>query len=308
MANDPQKIRFAPNGGIYMAPAPDGTTSGTQLPTSTGDGVSAPAGYQGFGYVTEDGVTITPAITTNPVTVWQSAVPVLYNVQSASFQIAATLQEVNQVTTQLFFGATWVAVQGEDGTPTGDYRLDLSSSPDLTEISLVVDWSQKGILYRAVIPRAMISDRGAITINRTANQAYQLTIDALDYAGGLGYVLTNDDILDTGSGPSTNGPFQVTVTVPNSGTNDGTADWTAHVVTENQAGQATVSLLNAAGSAFEVVSGGQLAQDGAVDVTVPLGQTTAQIKVNQAGVDQCFQVTDDVATATSTTCTVVSGA
>ncbi|MBD0739839.1 hypothetical protein BGM09_10420 [Streptomyces sp. CBMA29] len=267
--------------------------------------MTAPAGYKSFGYVTEDGVTITPAIQTNPVTVWQSAVPVLYNVQSASFQVAATLQEVNQLTTELFFGAKWVAVEDDQGQPTDNYRLDLSSTPDLTEISLVVDWSQNGILYRSVIPRAMISDRGAIQLQRTNNQQYQLTIDALDYNGSLGYVLTNDDILGAGGAQTPPQNFSVDVTVPNSTTNDGTtASWGVKVQTHNQAGPVTVSLLRADNSAWDAM-GSPLQADGSLTVTVPSGSENAEIKVNHAGVDLCFAVGDNTAVATvKTSCTV----
>ncbi|MCZ4119035.1 phage tail tube protein [Streptomyces sp. H39-S7] len=308
MANDPQKIRFAPHGGLYMAPAPDGSATGTKLPELVGDGVTAPAGYKAFGYVTEDGVTITPAIQTNPVTVWQSAVPVLYNVQSASFQVAATLQEVNQLTTELFFGAKWIAVEDKDGQPTGNYRLDLSSSPDLTEISLVVDWSQGNILYRSVIPRAMVSERGAIQLQRTNNQQYQLTIDALDYNGTLGYVLTNDDILGTNGTPAPVHNFAADVTVPNSTTNDGTAAaWTVKVQTHNQTGPVTVSLLRADNSAWDVV-GSPLQADGSVTVTVPVGRESAEVKVNHAGLDLCYQAGDNSAVATVKTSCTVAGA
>jgi hypothetical protein len=195
MANDAGKIRFAPNGGLYLAPAPTGETGGTTLPVDVGDGTTAPTGYKALGYIDESGVTITPSIETNPVPVWQSAVPVLYNVQSAAFQIKATLMETNQLTTELFFGAEWKEVLGADSTPTGIYRLDLSSTPELREFSLVVDWSQKGVKSRCVIARAMISDRGAIQLQRQENAKFELTIDALDHQGGLGYVLTDDDIL-----------------------------------------------------------------------------------------------------------------
>jgi hypothetical protein len=162
MANDPSKIRFAPNGSIYVAPAPVQGGGGTVPPTDLGT-TTPPAGYKPLGYVDEGGVTLTPAIQTNPVNAWQSAVPVLYNVTSASFSIKATLQETNEVTTELFWGAEWV----ETSVGSGTFKLNLSSTPDLKEISLVIDWNQGAIKSRCVIPRAMISDRGAIQLNRT---------------------------------------------------------------------------------------------------------------------------------------------
>lgn len=200
MANNAQRIRFAKNGVLSMAP-----TNGLTLPEAVGNGTDAPSGYKALGYVDESGVTITPSIETDPVPVWQSAVPVLYNVKSASFQIKATLMETNRLTTELFFGAQWVAVADEQDQPTGVYRLDLSSTPELSEFSLCVDWSQSGTHYRCVIPRAMISDRGAIQLQRSENSKFELTIDAMDAAGQLGYVLTDDTLMDEDPGSGDKG-------------------------------------------------------------------------------------------------------
>jgi len=190
--NDASKIRFAPKGAVYIAPA-----VGVTLPSAVGDGKTAPTGYKAMGYVSDAGVVITPTITADPVNVWQSAVPVLFNVSAATFTIQATFAETNINTTELFFGANWVAVTPEGGGTATTWRLNLSSSPDLQEISLVVDWGQGDFLNRVVIPRSMIQDRGAITLVRNANQEYQLTIDALDSDGDLGYVLTNQDMTAT---------------------------------------------------------------------------------------------------------------
>jgi hypothetical protein len=187
---DTSKIRFAPNGYVYMAPA-----LGVTLPIDVGDGATAPSGYTSLGYVTDAGVTITPQVNTDPVNVWQSAVPVLYNVTSATFSIQATFTESNINTTELFFGAQWEEVTGGSGGTS--YKLDLSSTPSLQEISLVVDWSQGSVHNRVVIPRAMVQDRGAITLVRTAAQEYQLTIEALDSNGVLGTVFTNQDMSGT---------------------------------------------------------------------------------------------------------------
>ncbi|MCX4685470.1 hypothetical protein OG401_14300 [Kitasatospora purpeofusca] len=306
MANDAQKIRFAPNGGVFVAPAPNGLPGGTQLPVDVGDGKAVPTGYKALGYVDEGGVTITPSIETDPVNAWQSATPVLYNVKSASMQIKATLLETNQLTSELFWGAPWIPVKDTQGQETGTYRLDLSSTPELQEITLVVDWSQKGVLYRCVIPRAMISDRGAITLQRTEAQKYELTISALDANGSLGYVLTNDSIKGTGGGVTPPAPFASTVTVPGFATNDGTnAAWSARVAATGITSPATIKLLNGAGTAFQLQT--TLNSDGTYDVTIPKPQTTAEIKVTHAGVDYCYTVTDKTQTGSSKTCTVVSG-
>ncbi|MCX4554135.1 hypothetical protein [Streptomyces sp. NBC_01500] len=189
-AGDAQKIRFAPDGAIYLAP----TGGGLVLPTDVGDGATPPTGYKALGYVSDAGVTITPAIQTTPLNAWQSAAPVLYNVDSASFQLSATLIEANKLVTENFFGATWTEVMDQSSQPTGDYRLDLSTTPDLQEFSVVVDWKYKTNLWRAVVGRAMVTERGAITLQRTQNQSYELTINAMDNSGSLGYILTNESM------------------------------------------------------------------------------------------------------------------
>lgn len=194
MANDANKIRFAPNGSIYVAPVSESLV----VPTDLGSDSTPPTGYKALGYVDEGGVTLTPAIETQPVNAWQSATAVMYHVTAASFSVSATLQETNEVTTELFWGAEWTEIMSTDPTPvgTGVFKLDLSSSPELKEISLVVDWNQGSVRNRVVIPRAMISDRGAIQLSRTENGRFELTMEALDSAGKLGYVLTNDDIVE----------------------------------------------------------------------------------------------------------------
>lgn len=196
MANDAGKIRFAPSGAIYIAP----TGGSLVLPEEVGDGSTAPAGYKALGYVSENGVTLTPAIQTTPLNAWQSAAPVLYNVEGASFQIQATLLETSKLVTETFFGASWVEVVEDVAgvpTPTGTYQLDLVSTPELQEFSLVVDWKQKTNLWRAVIKRGMVNERGAITLQRTTPGQYELTIDAMDSEGKLGYLLTNEAMTDT---------------------------------------------------------------------------------------------------------------
>jgi hypothetical protein len=191
-----EKIRFAPDGMIYLAPVGGSLV----LPTDVGDGVTPPAGFKALGYVSENGVTMTPSITTTPLPAWQSAAPVLYNVDSASFQLSATLLEASKLVTETFFGAEWEEVMEDVGgtpTPTGEYKLNLSSLPELKEFAIVVDWKYKTNLWRAVLSRSMVAERGAITLQRTQAQQFELTIDAMDSDGSLGYVLTTENMGDT---------------------------------------------------------------------------------------------------------------
>ncbi|MEU7189118.1 hypothetical protein [Streptomyces sp. NPDC045369] len=192
MANgaDAKQIRFAPNGALYVH---FGALPNAALPQSVDEDLES-AGFIPLGYTSEDGTEITPKIETEELSVWQASVPVLRYVKSAAFQVKATLMQVNINTSRLFYGAEWkkVTVTGKDGKTRDQYRLDIKSNPDLAEVSFVVEWSDNTAHYRAVIGRAMVSDRGSISLTRTKNQSYELTLDALDSDGTLGYLLTDD--------------------------------------------------------------------------------------------------------------------
>ncbi|MFE7113938.1 hypothetical protein ACFU99_00715 [Streptomyces sp. NPDC057654] len=188
VGNDAKQIRFAPNGQVW---AHFGALPSGSLPADV-DADLKSLGFIPLGYSSEDGTEITPKVETEELSVWQSSVPVLRYVKSASFQVKSTLMQVNDVTTRLFYGSEWVKVTPKNGSGREQYRLDISSNPDLAEISLVVDWSDDAAKYRAVIGRAMVSDRGSISLTRTKNQSYELTMDALDSSGSLGYLLTDD--------------------------------------------------------------------------------------------------------------------
>lgn len=188
MPNDATQIRFAPKGKLSVH---FGALPTAALPKTVDEDLAS-HGFIELGYTSEDGTEITPKIETEELSVWQSSVPVLRYVKSAAFQIKATLMQVNASTTQLFYGAEWVKVTPTKPGARDQYRLDLASNPDLAEISLVVDWSDDAASYRAVVGRAMVSDRGSISLTRTKNQGLEITVDALDSDGSLGYFLTDD--------------------------------------------------------------------------------------------------------------------
>ncbi|MCZ4097313.1 MULTISPECIES: phage tail tube protein [unclassified Streptomyces] len=188
VGNDAKQIRFAPHGALYVH---FGALAVDALPQGVDDDLKT-AGFIALGYCSEDGTEITPKIETDELAVWQSSVPVLRYVKSAAFQVKSTLMQGNDVTTRLFYGSEWVKVTPKKPGDREQYRLDISSNPDLAEVSLVVDWSDDAAKYRAVVGRAMVSDRGSISLTRTKNQTFELTLDALDSDGTLGYLLTDD--------------------------------------------------------------------------------------------------------------------
>lgn len=176
-ANSANAIRFASNGSISVAPV------ATAAPTDVA--TVLPVTWKTLGYVSDAGVSITPTITTSPINVWQSAVPVKYLVTAATFQVAFVLMQFDKEATELYFGSLF-----EEGAED-EFTLDVSSNPLLIETSIVVEWTDATVTNRLYIPRAQVSAREALTLVRTGATSLGLTMDALDQGGILGSIFTS---------------------------------------------------------------------------------------------------------------------
>lgn len=180
MALDGTEIRIASTGSIYVAPV------GTAAPTTTTSSLNA--AFKHLGYATEDGVTITPTVGTNPIMAWQSGTPVAYGLNETSFEINFTLMQGNKdVTGQYFFGASWT--MGAAGLAT----LTLAS-PTISAltVAIVVEWTDGTNSTRYYIPRAICTEREEIQLTRSDPVTYGLTYACLDTSGSFGTILTND--------------------------------------------------------------------------------------------------------------------
>lgn len=182
MALDGTEIRIAQvNGAVYVAPV------GTTAPTTATSALD-PA-FTHLGYVTEDGVTITPTVDLNPIMAWQSAAPVAYGLNEASFEFSFTLMQTNRdVTSQYFFGQSWVM------GPSGLATLDIPSNPSIADltVALVVEYEDSaGDHLRYYVERALCTERQEITLTRSDPVVYGLTYVGLDTNGTLGRILTD---------------------------------------------------------------------------------------------------------------------
>lgn len=131
---------------------------------------------------------------TNPVRAWQSATPVKYVVITAEYSLQFTLQQFDKESVELYFGASFVPAMDGATPPVavpGVFRLDLDSTPELTETALIVEWSDATARNRLIVPRASVSGREGLTLVRNEPTALGVTLNALDQGGILGYLLTN---------------------------------------------------------------------------------------------------------------------
>lgn len=181
MALDATEIRIASGGSVNIAPV------GTAAPTTATSALNA--AFKHMGYATEDGITISPTVDTNPIMAWQSLSPVAYGVNQASFELSFSLMQNNKdVTAQYFFGQSWT--MGASGLAT----LNLTTTPTIAQltVALVVEWTDGTNTTRYYVPRAICTERQEIQLTKSDPVVYGLTYACMDTSGSLGTILTND--------------------------------------------------------------------------------------------------------------------
>src|SRR5690606_33866407 len=183
-----QEIRVAPFGRVLVAEV--GTAPPSDLETEYS------AEWHELGYLSEDGVQLTPNLTTESYSVWQSRLPAKVLATVLEFTAQFTMSQMNTDTTSVFFfGAEWV-----EESP-GVYRLAVASDQQLRERALSVEWTDDaGYKNRLTLPRGFVSNRETLTLNRTNVSEMGVTFQALDSDGlALEFISENPSFEPAGS-------------------------------------------------------------------------------------------------------------
>jgi hypothetical protein len=185
MSNVSDNVRLAPDGSVYVAAV------GTTLPTTATMGLNV--AFKEAGFVSEDGIQLTPKVEFTDIMAWQSAVPVKTSLDTASFEIQFTMIEVKLDTWQLYFFNTTAT------NSFGQGKMAMLSNPGSQEKSVIIDWTDdSGDHNRLVLPKAVLSDRDNMSLVRNKAIATGVTFRALDSAGYFAYLYsTNPDLVPT---------------------------------------------------------------------------------------------------------------
>lgn len=176
---DADEVRLAPKGNIYLAPI------GTALPsTATG---ALNASFTAVGYVSEEGVNIGPKVKLDDIMAWQSAAAVKQSLDTVDLTLKFSMTQVNLTTWGFFF-------MNETFTNNfGEAKLIISSSPPSQEVALILEWQDDlEDQTRLVVPRASLSDRDNLVLNRKKEQATGVTLKCLDNSGVLAYLYSEN--------------------------------------------------------------------------------------------------------------------
>lgn len=179
MANDSDNIRLAPLGSVYVA------ATGTTLPTTATMALNVL--FKDLGYVSDDGISLTPNVELTDIMAWQSAIPVKTTLDTASFEIKFSMLETKLDTFQLYFFAVTAT------NNFGQGKFTLPSSPGSQEKALIIDWTEDtGDKNRLVLPKAVLADRDNLQLVRNNAAITGLTFRALDASGTFAYLYSSN--------------------------------------------------------------------------------------------------------------------
>lgn len=171
-----------------------GTVSGGTSPTlavaetTPGAGSSlatavVPAGYKSAGYITSDGLTITPNETATTITPYGSQLPVRTIISAASQDFDVTFLESNQIVECVYNRLPLSSITvGADGS----YQVQIGTASNTIYAGIfdsVVDGNNH---LRFYCPRLQVSKRGAIPMKAGAVVQYPVTFTPLPDANGVG--------------------------------------------------------------------------------------------------------------------------
>ncbi|AYD81615.1 major tail protein [Streptomyces phage Kromp] len=166
MANDADNVRAALDGSIYLAPK--GTTAPADLTTPWG------AAWVDLGFMSDDGVSMEYSTDVEDINAWQSLSPVRRILTSVNMTLGFTAIELKASTITAYFPDSTITEVSE-GTV---YRLDIPAAPGPAEWAIGLEWRDGDITNRLVIPRGEITDRGAISLGRSAAVGLEMTVSA----------------------------------------------------------------------------------------------------------------------------------
>jgi hypothetical protein len=178
------QVRVAGTGELSLAAV------GSTVPTAASAALDP--GFRGYGYTTEDGVTLSKSVDREGIPAWQSTTPVRYLITGQELTIACTFLQSNEDILKLWLGSGDFGPDGAAGDLAG-YRADVSIDPVGQQYALVLTWKDADITSRLVVPKVEVTETGDVTLARAAT-GFPVTFGALapDDGDTLATWLTTD--------------------------------------------------------------------------------------------------------------------
>lgn len=178
-------------GAIKHAPV------GTTLPTLSDikkSGVTIDAAFEGDEYVSEDGLTLTPSMSTTDIHDWSGAV-VRKVLESFDGTLSWTMISTNEGSLGIAFGEDHITT--EDATSTDGAKVQAALGAHLPEsqswVFLMKDGDARIVI---VVPKGQVTEVGEVTFASNASVGWNVTLSCYpDSSGESIYIMTNDGVV-----------------------------------------------------------------------------------------------------------------
>jgi len=172
--------------------APLGTTLPT-LSSITTSGVSLDNAFTGDEYVSEDGLTLTPAMSTTDIKDWSGAT-VRKVLESFDGTLSWTMISTNASALGIAFGADHVTTQAAATAHGAQIRAELGAHiPEARSwVFLMKDGDARIVI---VVPNGQVTEVGEVTFASNAAVGWNVTLSCYpDESGECIYVMTDDGV------------------------------------------------------------------------------------------------------------------
>jgi len=168
MTNAAGKVIVGANGTVYVAPV------GTAAPTTAAAALNV--AFKELGYLTENGVTVTPSQGQTPIMAWQTAYKIRTLVTERGLVLDFVLREFNVQSLPFAFGGGALAFAG------GEYKYTPPTPEQTDPRALVLDFLDGVKKYRLYVPNGQVEDLSGFSVSRSAPAELPVKF-SLNYSG-----------------------------------------------------------------------------------------------------------------------------
>lgn len=206
MAVDASKVRVGTpdqltTGAIMCAPL------GTALPELsdiTAAGVTIDPAFMDAGYANEDGITLTPDMSTSTIKEWGGSI-VRNVLEEFNGTISFTLIQTDETAFKMAFGDDYVVAQAATAEHGGQLKASLGAHLPEAK-SWVFKMKDGAARMLIVVPNGQVSAVDEITLNATDPIGWAITVSCYpDESGNSIYIMTDDGQVSSSTQPDTPG-------------------------------------------------------------------------------------------------------
>lgn len=172
-------VRVGVTGTVFVAP------KGTTLPTDVTTALNA--AFKSVGFISEDALTESLAITTERLRAWQRPVGIRTLTTEVEWTFQFGMLETSPLVLDLYYGGATTTIAG------GNATTDILAWPESTQRTMVVEIEDGDVITRYAIPVVEIGERQEINHKNSEGTIWGVTVNVMGSSlDQMGFRITND--------------------------------------------------------------------------------------------------------------------